>query len=216
MTTPTKAPAPPAPKVQLNTRKFTVEEYYRMAEAGILGPDERVELVNGEIVLMAPIGPLHNSGVIRLTEAFIAVFRGLFVVLPQGSIRLNQFSEPEPDIALLKVRADYYSESLPTPEDMVIAVEVSDSSLAYDREVKVSLYAQANIPETWIMNLVDDCIETFTGPGPNGYANHAIYGRGDRIAPATLTGMEFAVEDLLPPVPEADRQEGQNEGEHQP
>ena len=221
MTTPAQAPAQPAQtetpdtSTSPNSRKFTVDEYYRMAEVGILQPDERVELICGEIVLMAPIGPLHNSGVIRLTEAFIAIFRGLFVVLPQGSIRLNQFSELEPDIALLRVRADYYSESLPTPEDMVIAVEVSDSSLAYDREVKVNLYAQANIPETWIMNLVDDCIETFTGPGPDGYANHAIYRRGDSIAPSALPDVEFAVEDLLPPVPEATSRQVQDEGEPQ-
>ena len=151
---------------------------------------------------MAPIGPQHNSGVIRLTEAFVALFRGIFVVMPQGSIRLSQYSEPEPDITLLKPRADYYAGSLPTPDDLVIAIEVSDSTLAYDRDVKVNLYAQANIPESWIMNLVDDCIEAFTGPGPEGYAHHAVYRRGDRIAPSTLPDVEFAVDDLLPPVVE--------------
>jgi len=200
MTTPTKAPAQPAPKVEFDTRKFTVEEYYRMAEVGVLQPDERVELICGEIVLMAPIGPQHNSGVIRLTEAFVALFRGLFVVMPQGSIRLSQYSEPEPDIALLKIRADYYAESLPTPEDLVIAIEVSDTTLAYDRDVKVVLYAQANIPEAWIMNLVEDCIEVFTEPGTEGYAQHAVYRRGDCISPAALPDVELAVEDLLPPV----------------
>ena len=205
MTTPTKVPAQSTqtdftdiPKI----RKFTVEEYYRMAEVGILHPEERVELIDGEIVLMAPIGPQHNSGVIRLTEAFVALFRGLYVVMPQGSIRLSQLSEPEPDIALLRLRPDYYAESLPGPEDLVIAIEVSDTSLAHDREVKVNLYAQANIPETWIMNLVEDCIESFTGPGPDGYANHTIYHRGDRISPSTLPEVEFAVEDLLPPAVE--------------
>ncbi len=202
MTTPTKAPAQPAPKLECETRKFTVEEYYRMAEVGILHPEERVELICGEIVPMAPIGPQHNSGVIRLTEAFVALFRGVFVVMPQGSIRLNQYTEPEPDIALLKPRADYYADSLPTPDDLVIAIEVSDSTLAYDREVKVNLYAQASIPETWIMNLVDDCIEAFTGPGPEGYANHAVYHRGDRISPSTLPDVDFAVEVLLPPLVE--------------
>ena len=213
MTTPTKAPAQPAPKVERDTRKFTVEEYYRMAEVGILNPDERVELICGEIVLMAPIGPQHNSGVIRLTEAFVALFRGLFVVMPQGSIRLSPYSQPEPDIALLKIRADYYAESLPTPEDLVIAIEVSDTTLAYDRDVKVVLYAQANIPETWIMNLVEDCIEVFTDPGPEGYAQHAVYRRGDCITPAALPDVELAVEDLLPPVPLSCNSGTQEEGE---
>ena len=205
MTTPTKAPARPAqtetreiPK----SRKFTVDEYYRMAEVGILHPDERVELIDGEILVMAPIGPLHNSGVIRLNETFVALLRGRFVVMPQGAMRLSRFSAPEPDIALLKLRADYYVNSLPTPEDIVIAIEVSNTTLAYDRGTKVNLYAQANIPETWVMNLVEDCIESFTGPGPDGYANHTIYRRGDKISPSTLPDVEFAVDDLLPPMVE--------------
>ena len=202
MTTPTKAPAPPAPKAQPNTRKFTVEEYYRMAESGILHPDERVELIDGEVIVMAPIGPLHNSGSDRFTYHFGQRNRGRFIIRSQGSVRISAGSEPQPDVALLRFRDDFYAHLQPGPDDILLVVEISNTSLTYDREVKVNLYAQANIPETWIMNLVDDCIETFTGPGPDGYANHTIYRRGDTISPSALPDVEFAVEDLLPPVAE--------------
>ena len=215
MTTPTKAPAQPAPKLECETRKFTVEEYYRMAEVGILHPDERVELLEGAIISMPPIGPLHNSGVDRSNFQFGQSNAGRYIVRAQGAIRLNDNSEPEPDVALLRFQEDFYATNQPTPENILLVIEVSDSSLTYDRDVKVNLYAQAIIPETWIMNLVDDCIEAFTGPGPEGYANHAVYRRGDRIAPSTLPDVEFAVEDLLPPVPETESQETQTEGEQQ-
>ena len=221
MTTPTKAPIQPAPTESSVTsthperRKFTVDEYYRMAEVGILHPDERVELIDGEIILMAPIGPLHNSGVIRLNENFVALLRGRFVVMPQGAMRLSRLSAPEPDLALLKLRADSYMNSLPTPDDIVVVIEVSNTTLAYDRGTKVNLYAEASIPETWIMNLVEDCIESFTQPGPDGYAQHAIYRRGDTISPSTLPDVQFAVADLLPPLPEPQSEESQSEGEPQ-
>ena len=100
----------------------------------------------------------------------------------------------------MRPRQDSYISGHPGPTDVLLVIEVSDTTLAHDREVKLNLYARANIPETWIMNLVDDSIETFTGPGPDGYANHTIYRRGDRISPSTLTAVEFAVDDLLPPV----------------
>ena len=202
MTTPTKAPAQPAPKLECETRKFTVEEYYRMADVGILHPEERVELLQGAIISMPPIGPLHNSGVDRSNFQFGQSSVGRYIVRAQGAIRLNDNSEPEPDVALLRFQEDFYATNQPTPEHILLVIEVSDSTLAYDRDVKVDLYAQAIIPETWIMNLVDDCIEAFTGPGPEGYANHAIYHRGDRIAPSTLPDVDFAVEDLLPPLVE--------------
>ena len=134
-------------------------------------------------------------------------------VWPQNSIHLNERLELQPDVAILNPRADTYADSNPTAADILLIIEVSDTTLAYDRNVKVSLYAQANIPETWIANLPDDCIESFTGPGPDGYATHTIYRRGDRITPSTLPDVEFAVEDLLPPATEPENQEAQNEGE---
>lgn len=215
MTTPTKAPARLASKLEHDTRKFTVDEYYRMAEVGILHPDERLELLEGDIVVMPPIGEPHAVGVDNSNLSFVEVSRGRFIVRVQNPVRLDAESELQPDFALLRLRGDSYINSHPGPDDVLLVVEVSDSTLAYDRGVKLNLYAQANIPETWIMNLVDDCIETFTGPGPNGYANQAVYRRGDRISPTGLPDVEFAVDDLLPPVPELESQEAQNEEERQ-
>ena len=199
MTTPAKAPARPVPKLECNTRKFTVEEYYRMAEVGILRPDERVELINGEVIVMAPIGNPHATGVRRIERVFSQTAGSSVTISGQNPVLIGERSTPQPDVAILRYREDDYFGKLPSAEDVLLVIEVSDTSLAYDRNVKVNLYAQANIPETWITNLPEDCIEAFTGPGPNGYTQHTIYQRGDRIAPSTLPGVEFAVEDLLPP-----------------
>lgn len=193
--------APPAPEQTCQPRKFTVAEYYRLAEVGILQPDERVELIKGEIVLMAPIGHLHGSGVDRLTLPFAEVSRGRFIVRTQGAIRLGEHSEPEPDLALLVFREDYYAGFQPGPDDILAVVEVSDTTLAYDREVKSKLYAAAGIPEMLLMNLPEDCLEHSTNPGPDGYARHIIYRRGDKIRLLALPDLELAVADLLPPLP---------------
>ena len=212
MTTPTKTPAQPAQtetagisksvSTSPEHRKFTVDEYYRMAEVGILRPDERVELIDGEIILMAPIGEPHAVGVDNLNLPFAEVARGRFVVRVQGPVRLGSGSELIPDVVLLRMRQAGYISGHPGPDDVLLVIEVSDSTLAYDRGTKLNLYANANIPETWIMNLPEDCIESFTEPGPDGYSRHTVYQRGDRISPSTISGVEFAVEDLLPPAVE--------------
>ena len=208
MTTPTKAPPQPAPAATLNTRKFTVDEYYRLAEVGILQPDERVELVNGEILLMPLIGPLHAATVDHWTRIFMERASNRYTVRNQNPVRLGERSEPVPDLAILRYRERGYFGSHPRPEDTLLVIEVADSTLAYDRRTKAILYAQANIPETWIMNLPEECIESFTEPGPEGYAQRSVYRRGDRISPASLQDVEFAVDDLLPPVVE---EQGTNE-----
>lgn len=204
-TAPPKAPPaaadPAAPQQARQTRKFTVAEYYRLAESGILQHTERVELIEGEIVLMAPIGPLHGSCVDRLTLPFAEVSRGRFIVRTQGAIRLGENSEPEPDLALLVFREDYYADFQPGPDDILAVIEVSDTTLDYDREIKSKLYAAAGIPEMLLMNLPDDCLEHLTNPGPDGYAQRAIYRRGDKIRLVSLPDLEFAVDDLLPPRP---------------
>ena len=218
MTTSTKLPARPAeteaqeiPK----SRKFTVDEYYRMAEVGILHPEERVELINGEIIAMAPIGPLHAETVEHWSNAIKERIPHPYIVRSQNPVTLGENLQPIPDLAIVRRRTGGYYGSHPEPDEIIVVIEVSDSSLAHDRDVKVPLYAQANIPETWLMNLVEDCIESFTGPGPNGYANHTIYRRGDRISPSTLPDVEFAVDDLLPPAPQAQDTEAPDQEERQ-
>ena len=213
MTTSTKAPAPATPATGPERRKFTVAEYYRLAEAGILLPDERVQLIDGEIIVMPPIGPLHATTVGRWHRVFNQRIEGPYSIHSQSPIRIGDGSEPEPDVAIVRFREDDYSSAHPGPADVLLVIEVSNTTLAFDREVKVNLYADAQIPETWLMNLPDDCIEGFTEPGPEGYARHVVYRRGDRIAPAALPDVEFAVDDLLPPLPREAEQPPESAGE---
>ncbi len=190
-----------APKAARETRKFTVAEYFRLVDAGIIQPGERVELLEGEILLMAPTGPSHNGGVNRYTRVFGRQAGNLYTLQVQGPVRLDEHSAPEPDVALLKFREDDYCQAHAGPADVLLVVEVSDSSLDYDRGVKSRIYGRAGVPETWVLNLPEDCIERFTGPGPEGYGQHDILRRGEKVSPAALPDLELAVEDLLLPPP---------------
>ena len=207
MTTQTEslAPVQPAetPAETMVTRKFTVAEYYRMGEAGVFHPEERVELIEGTIVVMAPIGIRHSGSVIRYIQVFSRLAGDRFVLQIQNPIHLDDNSEPQPDVILLRPRSDNYFDSHPGPADVLLVIEVSDTSLNYDRGVKAHLYGRHNIPETLVLNLPGDCIEGFTRPGPEGYAQHNIYRRGDKISPVSLPDLELVVEDLLPPAPVA-------------
>ena len=209
--TPPAAPAiiPPAaipaiaaaPALLPAVRKFTVAEYYRLAAAGILRPAERVELIKGEIIVMAPIGIRHAGEVDRLARVFYRQAHDRFLVRVQNPIRLEENSEPEPDLALLRFRADEYFAGHPAPEDTLLVVEVADTTLAYDREVKAKLYAAAGIPQMLIMDLNGDCIEDLTDPGPDGYRRRLIRRRGENLRLIALPDLAFAVADLLPPRP---------------
>ena len=182
-------------------RKFTVAEYYRMAEAGILKPDERVELIEGEIVVMPPIGPEHADNVDEYNEVFAQYARGRFRIRIQNPVRLNDHSEPEPDVALLRRRPEGYRTAHPTPADVLLIIEVAHSSLEYDRNVKAHIYGRSGVAETWVKNLPEDCIERFTEPGPDGYARHTVHRRGETLTPVALPDLELAVSDLLPARP---------------
>ena len=202
MTTPTKAPPKPAPaetQYSPETRKFSVEEYYRMAEVGILHPDERVELIDGAIIVMAPMGNPHATAVRRLERVWHNAAGNAVTVSGQCPIRLGEYADLEPDVAILRYREDDYYGKPPSAEDVLLAIEVSDSTLDYDRGTKADIYARFDVPETWIMNLPGDCIEGFSEPGLDGYAKHTVYRRGDKISPVSLPDVEFAVDDLLPP-----------------
>ncbi len=192
------AAAPPA--VARKARKFTAEEYLCMVEADIFAPKERLELIDGEVLLMPPMGPEHFAGI----TAYIQVFRRLpierFSLMVRAPLGLDEYTAPEPDLALLKFRADDYWLRRPGPADTLLVIEVAKSSLAYDREVKAHIYGRAGVPETWVLNLPEDCIERFTEPGPQGYARHEILRRGDKVSPVSLPDMELAVDELLPPV----------------
>lgn len=133
--------------------RLTVDEYYRMAEVGLLAPDARVELIEGEIIDMPPIGPEHGSVVDRLTYRLIKAVGDAAIVRVQGAVRLDPWSEPQPDIAVLARRTDFYRSAHPTGSNVHLIIEVSDSTLRYDLDIKVPLYARHGVPEVWVLDL---------------------------------------------------------------
>jgi Uma2 family endonuclease len=161
------------------THRFDVDDYYRMAEAGILSGDDRVELIEGEIVDMAPIGSAHGGTVVGLTELVArAVADGEVLVSVQGPLRLDRRNEPQPDLMLLRPRADRYRNEHPTAADVLLLVEVADSSLAFDRGPKLALYAKHGVPEVWIVDLAGRAVEICRAPGPEGYGSRERLGAG--------------------------------------
>jgi len=182
--------------VQVQRRLFTVEEYHRMAEAGILSEDDRVELIEGELVAMSPIGSRHAAAVARLTVLFSRIGdRG--TVWVQNPIRLGRHSEPQPDVALLRYRPDFYASAHPGPEDVLLIVEVAEISADYDRTVKIPLYARHGIPEAWLVDLAKEHIEVYRQPGPEGYWETRTLRRGETLHLTALPGRTIAVEEIL-------------------
>ena len=195
MATLTTMPAPTTPKI--TKRRFSVKEYYLMADAGILSPRDRVELIDGEIVQMAPIGSYHAACVDTLSNLFREMLGRRVIVRVQNPVRLGERSEPEPDIALLRPRADAYRDAHPGPDDVMLIVEVSHSTVEYDRDVKTPLYAEAGIPELWLVNLDEDYIDGLSDPNGAGYRTVRRYVRGERIAPALLPDAALDVSEIL-------------------
>jgi Uma2 family endonuclease len=183
--------------VQLARRLFTVAEYHKMAEAGILSEDDRVELLEGEIVAMSPIGSRHAGLVNRLNRLFSQRAGDQVVVSVQNPVRLGGYSEPQPDLALLRPRADFYTSSHPGPEDVLLAVEVAETSAAVDREVKVPLYARFGVPEVWLVDLAEDLVEVFREPSAEGYREVLVLRRGESLAPALLPDLLVPVDAVL-------------------
>ena len=182
----------------ITRRRFTVDEYHRMAEAGILGEDDRVELLEGEIVEMSPIGWRHQACVNRLNQRLVPALRGRAIVQPQGPIRLGEDSAPQPDLVVLRPRADFYAEGGPGPGDVLWLIEVSDTSLRYDRDVKVPLYARHGVPEVWVVDLEGEQVVVYRGPRPEGgYRFAEAYGRGARVAPQAFPDLELVVDEVL-------------------
>lgn len=183
--------------VQIARRRFTVEDFYRMLEAGILTEDDRVELIDGEIVEMSPIGSRHAASVNRLMRYFIRHLGDAVVVTAQNPLRLNREAEPVPDVLVLKPRADFYAESHPGPDDVLLVVEVSDTTLAYDRRVKLPLYARAGVPEVWIVNLPKAVVEVYVGPGGHTYDEIRKAGRGQELSATRLPALKLKADDIL-------------------
>jgi Uma2 family endonuclease len=181
----------------LATHRFTVEEYHRMAETGVLKPDARVELLEGEIIDRAPIGPDHGGSTNRLIEIFSRLSGKRWIVSAQNSLSLDEHSEPQPDLMLLKPRPDFYTTRLPEAPDVLLLIEVSDTTLLLDRERKLSAYGRSGIPEVWILNLSERKLEVYREPHFSGYASQTILRAGDKAAPAAFPDAVIEVGELL-------------------
>jgi Uma2 family endonuclease len=173
-------------------RLWTVDEYHRMGEAGILTEDDRVELIEGELVEMAPIGSEHIASSNSLNRMLVLAVGDHGIVSVGNPVRLTRRSEPQPDFAVLKPR-DYYRKTLPRPEDTMLAVEIANTSLDYDRKVKLALYARSLIPEVWIVNLAAEEVEVYRSPVADGYTSVTRAGRLDSLTIEAIPGVLIPV-----------------------
>jgi Uma2 family endonuclease len=176
---------------------ISAEEYLRMGEAGVFAPEARLELIEGEIVEMAPIGSPHAGAVTRLNELFVQRAAGRALVSPQNPVIISDRSVPQPDLALLKPRADYYRQSHPKASDVYLVVEVADTTLSYDLRTKVPLYAHCRIPEVWVVDVNERMIHVFRDPGPAGYGTSFTARPGQSVACVALPEASVEVDELF-------------------
>ncbi len=181
----------------IERHRFSVDDYHFLAEHRLFAPEERVELIHGELHLMQPLGPDHSSH----TSSFIDTIRPKCP--PTLALRLEQpvtippHSEPQPDLAVVRRRADYYKSAHPQPADVLLIVEVGDSSVAFDTGGKARLYAQAGIPEYWVLDLPAQCVRIFREPEGDGYKVGEILQRGETARCGTVPELVFEVGELL-------------------
>jgi Uma2 family endonuclease len=186
-----------AAQSDLPRRRFTVDEYYEMARAGILCADERVELLEGEIIEMAPIGDPHVGCVIRSGKVLTIRLGDRADVSIQNPVRLTSGSEPVPDIAVLRPRSDGYSLAKALPDDVHLLIEVSDTTLRYDRGRKLAVYAASGIPEVWIVDLNGARILIFRHPEGRSYAEEIVVKRGGTLSPLAFPDLVLQAEEIL-------------------
>ena len=182
---------------------FTVDEFYRMGEAGIFTEDDRVELIDGEIWQMTAIGPLHAEIVDRLTELLVTRLAGTARVRVQNPLRVSRRTEPQPDLVVVRRRSGSYADRHPEPDDVLLVVEVADSSLRYDRERKIPRYAASGIPEAWLVDLSARTVTVCTGPGPTVYARERVRVPGDVITAGGAPALDVAIGELFASIEEA-------------
>lgn len=180
------------------SHRFSLETYEVMIERGILTESDRVELIRGEVVDVSPIGTAHAACVAQMTRSFVLTLGERAIVSVQSPVAMPPSSMPEPDLTVLRARDDFYASRRPLPDDIVLIVEVADSSLSFDRLIKGALYAEAGLPEYWIANLSGECIEVYRRPAEGAYSEMRTYRRGDAIACGAFADLDVAVDRLLP------------------
>lgn len=177
--------------------RITTDRYQKMVAVGVLTKYDRIELIEGELLQMAPIGAKHAALTARLTRLFNLAVGDSAVVFPGGPVNLGDFSEPQPDIVLLKHRADYYSSGIPGAADVLLLIEVSDSTLAFDQGDKLALYARYGVPEYWIIDVEGRRIITHREPTANGYARKFESAAANAVAPQAFPNVTIVVRELF-------------------
>jgi Uma2 family endonuclease len=185
--------------VQVERRLFTVEEYDRLIEAGFFAPDERLELIDGEIVTMSPIGARHAACVTRISEVLRARLGERALIWIQNPVVVGHRQEFQPDVAVLRRRDDYYATRRPGPGDTFLVVEVADTTFALDRSIKVPRYAAAGVPEVWLVDLQRDLVLVFDTPASDAYAGSRVVHRGEDITPHAFADIQLSFDELLGP-----------------
>jgi Uma2 family endonuclease len=176
---------------------FSVDDYYKMADVGILKARDHTELINGEIIQVSPMGSHHAAAVTRVNNLFVRLFQDKALLRPQLPLRLNRFNEPEPDIVLLKPHPDCYSSQHPGPVDVFLVMEISVSSLRYDRDIKLPIYASSRVPEIWIVDLQRESLLVYRDPGAGGYATALHLERGNAVSCLAFPETKLDVNDLF-------------------
>ena len=195
--------SPPLP-AWVERYRFDVHQYRAMTEAGILTKEDRVELIDGEIVAMSGIGPEHVASVNIGAELLFAGVRRRAIVSVQNPIELSDRHRPEPDIALLRRRGDFYRSEMAGPDDVFLIIEVADSSLEYDLQVKLALYARFGVPETWIANIRARTIEVYSNPVDGEYTERRTFRHGQTVTPAAFPDIALPVSDVIGGLPDAE------------
>lgn len=184
--------------LQLPLRRISVDQYHRMGEAGVFAPGERVELLDGVLITMPPIGPAHAFSVLALSHLLNEKLGARSLVSVQSPVALAPTSQPQPDVVLLRPPLARYGKSLPITADALLVVEVTDSMRAIDRGPKLRAYARAGVSEVWIVDLTLSVVDVFTEPAGEDYARRIRAKRGDHVAPAAFPDAPVAVSDILP------------------
>ncbi len=182
----------------LERKTFTSDEVHQMMEIGILPEESGWELINGEIIHRMTIGSRHAGVLKRISSTIFALLGGKFVIGVQDPIKISQQNEPEPDISIMKMREDFYIENHPQPTDVLLVIEVSDSTLKFDRNTKKRIYAMAGIAEYWLVNLEGNTLEVYIKPKGDNYFEMKVYERGDAIQSTQIAKLKLNVSDIIP------------------
>jgi Uma2 family endonuclease len=182
--------------IEARTHLFTVDEYHKMGETGILCEDDRVELIEGKLIDMPPIGSPHAGKVNRINTLLSRIIGRKAIIALQNPVRLGRRSEPQPDITILRPRDDFYEKSHPQPKDVLLLIEVADTTVRYDREVKSLLYAAYGIPEVWLIDLRAKRVEVYLQPSKDGYRQRLRPMNDERLTLSLLPDVSIAIADL--------------------